>query len=224
MIIEAIGGSLPMAVGVAVSPLPVAAVIIMLMTDRARTNAPAFLLGWTFGILTVGLVVFLMPGIETTRGEPTPLSGLIRIVLGIALLFLSVRQWRQRPAPDEPVEVPKVLARLDQIGMVQSLITGFLLSGANPKNLFLSAAGAATIDASKLDPGAQIVALLVFTAIASVTVAVPVVGYFLARHSVEATFGRWKDWMIENTVTVLIVLLMVFGSLLIGQGMKILAA
>lgn len=42
MIIEAIGGSLPMAVGVALSPVPVAAVIIMLMTAQARTNAPTF--------------------------------------------------------------------------------------------------------------------------------------------------------------------------------------
>lgn len=224
MLLEAIGGSLPMSVGVALSPAPVAAVIIMLMTAQARTNAPIFLLGWIVGILTVGVIVFMMPGIETARGEPTALSGLIRILLGIALLFLAVRQWQQRPAPDHPVEVPKLLAGLDEIGVVQSMITGFLLSGVNPKNLLLTAAGAATIDASMLNPGAQIIALLVFTATASVSVAVPIVAYFLVRHKSEAVFGRWKDWLIDNNVTVLIVLLLVFGTLLIGGGMKILAA
>jgi len=50
------------------------------------------------------------------------------------------------------------------------------------------------------------------------------VGYFLARRSVEKIFGRWKDWLIANNVTVLIVLLLVFGTLLIGRSMKILAA
>jgi hypothetical protein len=60
MLLEAIGGSLPMAIGIALSPLPVASVIILLMTPQARTNAPAFLLGWTAGILAVGFVVFLM--------------------------------------------------------------------------------------------------------------------------------------------------------------------
>jgi hypothetical protein len=45
----------------------------------------------------------------------------------------------------------------------------------------------------------------------------------LARQSVEGTFARWKDWLIENNVTVLIVLLLVFGTLLIGRGMKIFA-
>ena len=75
-----------------------------------------------------------------------------------------------------------------------------------------------------LDPGAQIIALLVFAAIASVTIAVPVVAYFLARHSVGIMFANWKDWLLRNNATVQIVLLLVFGALLIGGGMKILAA
>jgi hypothetical protein len=222
--LEAIAGSLPLSVGVALSPLPIAAVIIMLMTARARANAPAFLLGWIVGILAVGVVAFVMPGIETARGEPTRLSGVIRVVLGVVLLLLSWRQWRQRPAPDAPVEVPRLLARLDQIGVAQSLTTGFLLSGVNPKNLLLVAAGAATIDASMLAVREQIIALLVFTTIASLTIALPIAGYFLARQSVEGMFGRWKDWLIRNNITVLIVLLLVFGTLLISRGIKILAA
>jgi hypothetical protein len=43
---EAIGQLLPLAVGVAVSPMPIVAVILMLVTPRARSNGPAFLLGW----------------------------------------------------------------------------------------------------------------------------------------------------------------------------------
>ena len=93
MMIEAIGGSLPLSVGVALSLLPVAAVIMILMTAQARTNAPAFLLGWVLGILTVGFVVFLVPGIETARGEPTTLSGLLRIILGITPLYKSYYCW-----------------------------------------------------------------------------------------------------------------------------------
>ena len=224
MLIEAIGGSLPMSAGIALSPLPAAAIIMLLMSSGARTNAPAFLLGWILGILTVGLVVFLVPGIETARGDPTALSGMLRIVMGAALLFLSVHQWRQRPGPDKPVEVPKILAHLDQVNVVKSLITGFLLSGLNPKNLILSAAGAAVIDASRLNPGEQIISLLLFTAIASLTVAIPIAIYFLARHSAETLFSDWKDWLIKNNVTIIIVLLLVFGTLLIGRGMRIIAA
>jgi Sap, sulfolipid-1-addressing protein len=223
MLLEAIGDSLPMAVGIALSPLPVASVIILLMTPQARTNAPAFLLGWIAGILAVGFVVFILPGIETTRGEPTPLSGLIRIILGILLLVLTWKQWRQRPKPNEPVTVPKLLVHLAQIGTAHSLATGFLFTAINPKNLVLTAAGAATIDSSMLDPKSQVITLFVFTTIASLSVVLPLAAYFLARQLVEGTFARWKDWLIKNNVTVLIVLLLVFGTLLIGRGMKILA-
>lgn len=222
MIVEAIAGSLPMAVGIAISPIPVTAVMMTLTSTRARTNAPAFLLGWMLGILLVGFVVFLLPGIETARGEPTALSAVITIILGIALLFLSIRQWRQRIAADEPAKVPKVLARLDQMRGSQSLVTGFLFSSVNLKNLFLSAVGAATVDASMLGPAEQFIALLVFSAIASLTIAAPVAVYLLAGHRAEAIFGTCKNWLIRNNANMIIVLLLVFGALLIGQGMNIL--
>jgi len=78
---------------------------------------------------------------------------------------MSWRQWQQQPKADEPVEVPKILAHLDHSGVSQSLFTGFLLSGVNPKNLLLIAAGAAAIDASMLATREQFIALLVFATI-----------------------------------------------------------
>ena len=43
---EAIGQSLPLAVGVALSPMPIIAVVLLLTTPAARRNGPAFVLGW----------------------------------------------------------------------------------------------------------------------------------------------------------------------------------
>ena len=44
---QAIGQVLPPAVGVGLSPIPIVAVIVMLVTPRARVNGPAFLgAGW----------------------------------------------------------------------------------------------------------------------------------------------------------------------------------
>jgi hypothetical protein len=67
MMTEAIGNSLPMAVGVGLSPIPVALVITLLMSAREKISAPAFLLGWILGILTVGAIVLVLPGINTVR-------------------------------------------------------------------------------------------------------------------------------------------------------------
>jgi hypothetical protein len=213
-----------MSVGVALSPIPVAAILIILMSARARTNAPAFLLGWMAGILTIGLVVSLMPGLLTARGEPTQLSGLTRVALGIALLLLAVRQWRQRPEPDAAVDVPPLLARLDSIGVMQSSITGFLLSAIHPKNLILDAAGAAAIDASMLDSATQYTALVIFTLIASVGIIIPIAAYFIAKRRVGTLLGRWKDWLIRKNIQVMIVLLLILGALLIARGLHIMLA
>ena len=40
---QAIGEVLPLAVGVALSPLPIVAVVLMLVTVRAKVNGPAFI-------------------------------------------------------------------------------------------------------------------------------------------------------------------------------------
>ncbi len=51
---QAIGGSLPLAIGIAVSPIPIIAVVLMLTTPVARVNGPAFVLGWLLGLGVIG--------------------------------------------------------------------------------------------------------------------------------------------------------------------------
>ena len=57
---EAIGGILAMAVGVAISPFPIIAIVLMLGTPRARVNGPGFALGWLLGLSVVGAVVLAL--------------------------------------------------------------------------------------------------------------------------------------------------------------------
>jgi hypothetical protein len=222
--IAAMGASLPMSVGVALSPVPIAAVMLLMLTARARANARSFLLGWMLGILTVSTIVLLLPGLDTSQGAPTVFSGYFKIALGIILLLMSIQRWRLRPAPDAHVDMPPALTGLDQFGPLHSLAAGFLLSGVNPKNLILVVAGANTIDASLLPPAQQIIVLLVFTVIASITVGIPVFAHILFRNATEAMFGDWKNWLIRNNVVILASLFLMFGALLIGDGLSIIAA
>ena len=46
---RATGDFLPSAVGVAISPLPIVAVVLMLVTPRGRVDGPVFLVGWLVG-------------------------------------------------------------------------------------------------------------------------------------------------------------------------------
>jgi hypothetical protein len=57
---EAIGQVLPFAIGVAISPLPIIAVILVLFSERARTNALAFVTGWIVGVTAVVVVAYFI--------------------------------------------------------------------------------------------------------------------------------------------------------------------
>jgi len=48
-----IGDLLPLAVGVAISPIPIIAVILMLMSREASRTSVGFLIGWVAGIVVV---------------------------------------------------------------------------------------------------------------------------------------------------------------------------
>ncbi len=218
---QVISEAAPLAIGVALSPIPIAAVIVMLSTANARANASAFVVAWVLGILAVGLTVFAIPGLETNRGDPTKLSGAIRCALGLLLIALAWKQWRTRPAGHEDAKVPAWMAKLDSGGVGQSAWMGFLLSAVNPKNLVLTGAAAAVIDASRLDPMQQFLTLLSYAGLASVTVAVPVMGFFVFGRRAEATLNGLKDWLIDNNATVMTVLLVVLAAVVLIEGVEI---
>jgi hypothetical protein len=61
---QGISEVLPFAVGIAISPVPIIAIILILFSDRARAAGPAFLLGWVIGLdagdAVVALAVFVV--------------------------------------------------------------------------------------------------------------------------------------------------------------------
>src|SRR5215211_8475144 len=95
----AIGQSLPLAIGVALSPMSIIAVVLMLTTSRARANGPAFVLGWLLGLGVVGAVVLALagPGEASESGQPATWVSWVKLLLGVLLLLVAARQFRGRP-------------------------------------------------------------------------------------------------------------------------------
>jgi threonine/homoserine/homoserine lactone efflux protein len=222
MIGQAIGATLGFAVGIAISPIPIAAVILMLFSGRARSNSLSFMLGWVVGIALVTSVVMLVPGLQTEGSEPSDTTGWIKLVLGVLLLVVGARQWRSRPRGDEEPAVPGWMERIDDLRPVAAVGMGLLLSAVNPKNLLLAAAAGASFGALTLSGGETVAAVVVFVLIASITVTAPVLGYLLAGDRLETTLDRAKSWLIGNNAVVMAVLLAVFGANLLGDGLQIL--
>lgn len=221
---DAIGEMLPSAIGVAISPLPIVAVVLMLVTERARVNGPAFVLGWWLGIAIVGgLVLAASSGAGANDdGEPATWVGILDLVLGLALLAMAAKQWESRPAPGGEPETPIWMTALDTSTPVKAGGTGALLSGLNPKNLLLVVAGATAIARVGLSGGEEAGALIAFILIASIGVMVPVALYFVLGVKSAAILGDLKDWLAQNNATIMTVLLAILGFKLLGQAISVL--
>jgi hypothetical protein len=218
---EAIGQSLPLAIGVALSPIPIIAVVLMLTTPRARTNGPAFVLGWLLGLGVVGAVVLALagPGGASEEGQPATWVSWLKLVLGLGLLLVAARQFRGRPHQGEQTPLPKWMGAMDQFTPVQALGGGAVLAGANPKNLLLAVAAAAAIAQTGIPGGQQAVAYAVFAVIGTLGVGAPV-GIYLAMGERSAELlGRLKDWMGHHNAVIMAVLCLVIGVKLLGDGL-----
>jgi Sap, sulfolipid-1-addressing protein len=215
-----IGDFLPAAIGVAISPIPIIAVILMLFTARARTNGPAFLVGWVAALLAVGGIgiVIANKASESDSSGPGTFLSLVLTALGVLLVLLALRTWRGRPKPGTDAPTPAWMASIDAFTPVKALGFAALLGGVNPKNLLLTLSAAAVIGTSGLSGTESFVALLVFVAIGSLSVAVPVVYYLVGGDGAKQTMDGWKAWLGTHNAAVMTVLLLVIGAKLLGQG------
>ena len=217
---SAIGEMLPLAIGIAISPVPIIAVILMLITPKARTNGLAFLGGWMLGLAVVGTIVLIVAntaGIAESSG-PSRTVSVIKLLLGLLLLFAAWRQFKKRPKPGAEAPLPKWMKALDGFTPGRALAMGALLSGVNPKNLVLNASAAAGIAQSGLGGVQQAVVMLLLVLVGSLSIIAPVGVYFAMGDRAAPVLGEWKSWLTANNATVMIVLFVVFGVVLIGKG------
>jgi hypothetical protein len=217
----AISEVLPFAVGVAIVPVPVIAVILMLFSSRARVNGPVFLLGWVAGLAVAFGAVYALADAGDAATDETASDSVswLRIVLGVLLLLAALRTWRRRPAPGAEPAMPKWMAGIDGLAAGRALGLGALLAAANPKNLVLVVGAAAGVAQLGVSTGDAIMALVVFLVIASLSVGGPVVYYFVGGERARAALDELKGWLAVNNATVMTVLLLVFGALLIANGL-----
>jgi Sap, sulfolipid-1-addressing protein len=222
---KAIGGSLPLAVGIALSPIPIIAVVLMLTSHRAKLNGPAFVAGWLLGLGIVGAIVLSLagPAGASKSGSPAAWVSWIKIVLGVLLLLVAARQFRSRPHGDEQPQMPKWMSTIDKTTPVAAVGLAAVMSGANPKNLLLAVAGAAAIAGTGISGGEQAIAYLVFVLIATLGVGIPVGIYFAMGARSETLLAGLKDWMSAHNAVIMSVLCLVIAAKLIGDAITGLA-
>jgi hypothetical protein len=212
----AIGQLLPLGVGVAISPISIMAVIMMLTSGRDAAGGLSYALGWVVGITLITVVALVVTS-ESSGGKASSSStgaAVAQLILGIALVALAVMRWRKRGAD----AAPKWMTALESVGPAKAAGLGLLLAAAKPKNLLLSVSAGLVIGTRALSVGGQVIAVAIFVALASLTIAGPV-GYYLLRSAkARVTLQSWRSWLATNNAAVIAVLLLVIGVSLLGNA------
>jgi threonine/homoserine/homoserine lactone efflux protein len=220
---DVLGEILAFAIGIAISPIAIIAVILMLFSGRARVNGPMFLLGWAAGITTLTVVVLLLSNAGDVSSDSGASNGVswLKLVLGIVLIALAVREWRSLPPDGEHAAMPRWMTTVDRFTPTRALAVGVALSALNPKNFVLVIGGATTISQGDLSAGKQVLAVAIFVVLSSLSVAAPVVAYFVGGQRAQRLLQRWEDSLARNNTAVMSVVLLIMGVVLIGKGFGI---
>jgi hypothetical protein len=223
---QAISDVLPFAIGIAISPVPIIAVILVLFSSRAKVNGPAFLAGWVLGVAIVSIVVYLIAeanDASDTDSGASETTFWIKLVLGVLLVLLAVRNWRSQ-SDDTEKKPPKWMASIGSFTPVKAAGLALLLSAVNPKNLALSLAAGGNLAQDNVSGAEAAVGLVVFVVVASLGIAVPVIFYLVGGDKAARVLDGWKTWLSAHNAAVMSVLFLVFGFVLFSAGLRGLTA
>jgi hypothetical protein len=209
------------ALGLAVaftSPVSVVTVIVLLSMPNGRRRGLAFVGGWLIAIAGIGAIaIFVLHGQDfgSKHSTPSRAASALEILLGSLLLLWAVVAYRRRKPAKEGVSEPKWLSRVEGTHWLLAVAVGaIMLSYA------LSLAAASEILKANVSTLDAAVAIVVFSLTSIVTVAAPIVVAVAAPERSAQRLAAWKAWLLGNSHTVVLVVLMVVAALLIVRGIS----
>jgi threonine/homoserine/homoserine lactone efflux protein len=218
VIARAIGDLLPSALAVALSPIPIVAVVLVLGTPKSRANGIAFAIGWVVGLTSVGLLVLGLTSATDRSGTTSVVVDVAKLAVGGLFLVMAVRKWRGRPRGDDEPSLPAWMASLGDVEPRRALGLGLLLAGANPKNLALTATAAGTVAQIGLEGWSRVAVALVYVTLGSATVLAAVIAHLVDAARAAPPLDALRRTMTAHGTVIMVVVLAILGASLLGDA------
>ena len=217
---QGISEVLTFAIGVAISPVPIIAVILMLFSGRAKVNGPVFLAGWVIALAVVSGAAYLLSDAGSASTDSAAADGVswAQIIFGVLFLLLAGRSWRSGRRREPSRRCPSGWPGIDAFTPARALGLGLLLAGVNPKNLLLAAGAGSALAVTGPSTAEAVISLIVFVVLGSLTIAGPVVFYLTGGDRAKTQLDAAKDWLAVHNDAVMTVLFLVLGVNLIAKG------
>ncbi|MGZ5404914.1 MAG: GAP family protein [Nocardioides sp.] len=214
--------TVPMAVGVMLSPAALIEFILVLLSRRARTNGLVFLGGTLVGLVLVPLIASFVVDTTATQTSAAPSSARnwILLVLGALLLLLAVRNLRDHSAPT----TPKVYDLIGNMGpwAVLALTPGVTV--LNPKNIVLLISAGGVIGGAGLSTTETVVAAALFAIFTAAPYIAAVVYLVVGGAAATTRLEQGKAWLVAHNRAIMGWVFFALGLYLLLQGLQGLAA
>jgi threonine/homoserine/homoserine lactone efflux protein len=223
-VLDVLGDVIPFGIGVALSPFPIIAVLLLLTAPVGVRGGWLFLLGRAVGFAALtALFAVLSDLIDSAAGSSLP-AAVLRIGLGLVLIVVAVRKFLTRPRADDEAGLPGWMQSIEARGAGASLRLGVVLTVANPKEIAFAAGAGLTIGGAFLPVG-QVIALgAIFVVLACLSVGIPVVSVAVRGERVMPALHVGRTWLVRNNTIVMTGVLLVIGAMVLGSGISGLSA
>jgi hypothetical protein len=210
----------PLGLAGAFSWMPVTGVVVLLLAGSGLTRVWAFVAGRVFGLalLTAGFVA-------GARALPTPrsyerLEGPViagtEVFVGVVLLVIGVVTWLRRDV-ERVRKQPAWQRRLGEASLPAVFLTSVIVD-LQPKGLVLGLSSGVVVRAGSMPFVEAVVVVLVYLAIASSSVFLPVVAMHVAPRRTRRWLRTGQDWLVDNGATITAVVLVLVGLFLVVDG------
>ncbi len=195
-------------------------VILLLISDRGWRNGLGYALGYTsaYAVIGVSAVVLGYRATENNTGEPSLFFPILLIVLGILLIWVSLRNWR-KPVSDE-IEEPRFFSIVDKITPPKAFGFGAMISVVNFKNLALFLTALSVVILSNLLIPQKIVVTLLVVLVFCLSVIIPIIIYFSFPKRAKDVLNSIKQTLNRHSRSIGIWAPLIFGLIFLTKGIS----
>ncbi len=206
---------LPVALAIAINPVPIIAAIVMTATERPLSNGVAYLaaltvVSWGFG---AALLIALHGHVMSPGSRTGHIVLILWLLVGLGFLTAFLVILVRRPKPGHADEEPKWMHWIGRLGPLGAAVVGVLLV-----NYEMIAPALSDVLAAGVTRAEAFVALTIFVAVAVFTSYIPIVAYAVAPRAVGGALAWTKDWLAKYNRPILLVLFAAIGGFYTYKG------
>ncbi len=215
-----LGEILPYSMAVALSPLPIIAVVLLLLAPIGVRGAAAFAAARILSLAAiVGGVGLLSHALDEATGSQGP-TAITRIILGSVLMALAIVKWRKRPGEDAQPAFPRWMSSIESSSAPAAFRLGLLLTVVNLKELAFASGAGLALGAAQLPAAESVAGAAIFVLLCCSTVILPVLVVVMSGEKSAQPLAATRTWLMRNNSVIIAVILLLIGASMLGGGLS----